>query len=342
MLQWGRDEGVAEEIGSAGGAAARGPPLRWGRDEGVAEEMYDFERAMQPLIASMGPRRGCRGRGRSPCRTDRGIVASMGPRRGCRGRAGPAIRRSYGWRCFNGAATRVSRKRLTWAADRAASGSRFNGAATRVSRKSSRRTSPAQRSSRFNGAATRVSRKRADLRVVLDGRVAQFNGAATRVSRKSSVASASGTGGQGTLQWGRDEGVAEENPTALNLGRGRLASMGPRRGCRGRVDDTPFLGIRFNASMGPRRGCRGRGWLVRGGSSRARSRFNGAATRVSRKRSFQREIAPVVISLQWGRDEGVAEESGGRRQAQRKLAASMGPRRGCRGRGGTSFSPPTR
>ncbi len=37
VLQWGRDEGVAEDTRSPG-ATGEGSELQWGRDEGVAED----------------------------------------------------------------------------------------------------------------------------------------------------------------------------------------------------------------------------------------------------------------------------------------------------------------
>ncbi len=159
-----------------------------------------------------------------------------------------------------------------------------------------------------------------------------------------------------SLQWGRDEGVAEdtrtEDPNEATYGasmgprrgcRGRLAtnprggmaeiraSMGPRRGCRGRRDDPANLAFGDGASMGPRRGCRGRRPSRAAGLS-SRERFNGAATRVSRKTWAVLEFWTSYHWLQWGRDEGVAEDwatNEGRRWID---GASMGPRRGCRGR----------
>ena len=60
--------------------------------------------------------------------------------------------------------------------------------------------------------------------------------------------------------------------------------------------------------MGPRRGCRGRGSCRAGTSGTPSPCFNGAATRVSRKRGWEELKRSLQEWLQWGRDEGVAEE----------------------------------
>ena len=109
-LQWGRDEGVAEEVRIERGDQCGENMLQWGRDEGVAEETKVWYEIMGTQSASMGPRRGCRGR---------------------EAQRENARRRGRG---FNGAATRVSRKRSV-ATARGPASRRFNGAATRVSRK---------------------------------------------------------------------------------------------------------------------------------------------------------------------------------------------------------------
>ena len=255
MLQWGRDDGVAEDGGRGSGDADRA--LQWGRDDGVAEDDGRAGSPWRDACASMGPRRWGRGRRCVPAASD-GVrsAASMGPRRWGRGRRRRMARRRRGPRCFNGAATMGSRK-----------------------------TGP-------------------------------------EISRPA----------RGQLQWGRDDGVAED---VGSTGDGRRAqpsaSMGPRRWGRGRPRVcghrvSPWTGFngaatmgsrktpercagsprRSSASMGPRRWGRGR----RRGADVGRSsrRFNGAATMGSRKTSTS-EDRHSRPRLQWGRDDGVAEDA---------------------------------
>ncbi len=168
---------------------------------------------------------------------------------------------------------------------------------------------------RFNGAATRVSRKTWSL--PWNGRLnpGGFNGAATRVSRKT-VSVDSVNRAKMVLQWGRDEGVAEDT-----------RSPGPR------ARAPSFNGAATRVSRKTRPGA---------GTRRHRTRrFNGAATRVSRKThdalksGVFNEVASMgprrgcrgrppshslsincKTKLQWGRDEGVAEDTG--RSARRR------------------------
>ncbi len=219
-----------------------------------------------------------------------------------------------------------------------------------------------QRGPCFNGAATRVSRK--TVLAVDSASTARrgFNGAATRVSRKTPVAFDSSAIDPGMLQWGRDEGVAEDyRAQSRTIRPGIDASMGPRRGCRGRPDRRPtlasgrlrsFNGAATRVSRKTRTAPAGGTFIALG--------FNGAATRVSRKtrsssprrrnntrasmgprrgcRGRLRTLeawSPDVGSLQWGRDEGVAEDANHSASAVAPADhASMGPRRGCRGRPG--------
>ena len=96
--------------------------------------------------------------------------------------------------------------------------------------------------------------------------------------------------------------------------------------------------------MGPRRGCRGKRASASGAAGalemRRRADFNGAATRVSRKRDERRPVrqARRRLTLQWGRDEGVAENLAAHDRARRhpraRIRLQWGRRRGCRGKRG--------
>ncbi len=129
----------------------------------------------------------------------------------------------------------------------------------------------------FNGAATWESRRRRSCHRSRSG-PSSFNGAATWESRRRLLSQCPEPLG-GTLQWGRDLGVAETLPqygagTALrgfngaatweSRRRGRSpqelqvppASMGPRLGSRGDTEGI-FPHTLVDASMGPRLGSRG-------------------------------------------------------------------------------------
>ena len=111
-LQWGRDDGVAEDgCGGNGYAAASG--LQWGRDDGVAEDgTGTTPREAHHIRLQWGRDDGVAEDDPLAARPVPLDVASMGPRRWGRGRrAGSLSWRRPTWR-FNGAATMGSRK--TW------------------------------------------------------------------------------------------------------------------------------------------------------------------------------------------------------------------------------------
>ena len=161
---------------------------------------------------------------------------------------------------------------------------------------------------------------------------------------------------QTRLQWGRDDGVAEDRGPPRQRGGQGHASMGPRRWGRGRRK-VSHLGVgHVAASMGPRRWGRGRR-APDEVLAAALVRFNGAATMGSRKTSWS-ELRPglgftwlqwgrddgvaedvamlrirlLLVQLQWGRDDGVAEDAKFGQRGFRIASASMGPRRWGRGR----------
>ena len=91
-LQWGRDEGVAENPPARAPQAAPGPSrLQWGRDEGVAENTRDtgYAPAGSRPVLRMGAATRVSRENQVAGGTDNGDYnssASMGPRRGCRGK----------------------------------------------------------------------------------------------------------------------------------------------------------------------------------------------------------------------------------------------------------------
>ena len=134
------------------------------------------------------------------------------------------------------------------------------------------------------------------------------------------------------LQWGRDDGVAEEVAVAVAIGTPPYASMGPRRWG---AEEMPLAVARRRvpvvASMGPRRWGRGREDET-DDRNRHSSGFNGAATMGSRKSTPSCLGRPRKAWLQWGRDDGVAEEQAMAYISGNPRRASMGPRRWGRGR----------
>ena len=186
-LQWGHDEGVVEGQVVLPSARDRVRSLQWGHDEGVVEgDSIRDSVISRRLIASMGPRRRCRGR-----------------------RLRMAYETPLGSHGFNGATTKVSwkagqRRRsrlhrstsLQWGHDEGVvEGDRctltsatevdwcFNGATTKVSWKARTLWRQGIRHVRFNGATTKVSWKGRDQAAVYPTMM--------------------------MLQWGHDEGVVE-------------------------------------------------------------------------------------------------------------------------------------
>ena len=189
-LQWGHDEGVVEGDRPYSGSDRRRQQLQWGHDEGVVE-----------------------GSTRAASTSARRVVASMGPRRRCRGR-----------RCTCRASLFDTGNPLQWGHDEGV----------------------------VEGVTPILEPERL---------LARFNGATTMVSWKAPITVPVEREQTDTLQWGHDEGVVEGHVgTSDHFTDMAVASMGPRRWCRGRrasrtrmpiVDASP-------ASMGPRRWCRGR------------------------------------------------------------------------------------
>ncbi len=372
LLQWGRDDGVAEDASwrepswSAhrrfNGAATMGSrktpsaldasrrpadALQWGRDDGVAEDAYRDPRRWLAVAASMGPRRWGRGRRRvvriardPPARLqwgrDDGVAEDDASRSPHAASAG-----------FNGAATMGSRKTRP-----AASSGRFNGAATMGSRKTA--LQPWQPVRRFNGAATMGSRKTSTPRLIAHGTL-RFNGAATMGSRKTSTVRSHRSppglrfNGAATMGSRKTAGIVVPAIRVAN-GFNGAATMGSRKTTSARPRSAPghasmgprrwgrgrrAIGRHYDrrrASMGPRRWGRGRRHPWPSAMPTSRS-FNGAATMGSRKTS-----AGLT-----GRSHGRSSFNGAATMGSRKTRArpigigavadaSMGPRRWGRGR----------
>ena len=355
LLQWGRDDGVAEDAaapaaeGWRSNRASMGPrrwgrgrrtlvdsqgspsELQWGRDDGVAEDAAaPAAEGWRSNRASMGPRRWGRGRRTlvdsqgSPSELqwgrDDGVAedvqgadasqgdaqASMGPRRWGRGRR-----------------TRTRRGRLL--------AMRFNGAATMGSRKTNRFFRGSARPRLASMGPRRWGRGRRSSCSPGRRRHPGFNGAATMGSRKTTAVS-SDCSPVCRLQWGRDDGVAEDEVRSVDREGVGVASMGPRRWGRGRPTSSRMrmgLPSGFNgaATMGSRKTSRPRHRRAPGHPS-----FNGAATMGSRKTRSKAESAGVayVASMgprRWGRGRPRAADGG-----DSPVDASMGPRRWGRGR----------
>ena len=135
---------------------------------------------------------------------------------------------------------------------------------------------------------------------------------------------------QELLQWGRDQLVAEMEDLLCDVASSGVASMGPRPIGRGNADGSGAVPRGRPASMGPRPIGRGNAAeeaqraLVRAGFNGAATnwsrkywhiqicrqghiRFNGAATNWSRKSPVRALPIRASLSLQWGRDQLVAE-----------------------------------
>ncbi len=96
-LQWGHGDGAVEEEHPRPGRR-RGRRLQWGHGDGAVEEAVMPSALSRFAVASMGPRRWSRGRGRQRGAGNAPDGASMGPRRWSRGRA--TERRAF-WRNLN-------------------------------------------------------------------------------------------------------------------------------------------------------------------------------------------------------------------------------------------------
>ena len=258
VLQWGRDDGVAEDDVAAGDSPRRS--LQWGRDDGVAEDV------MQLIVEDPTTDRLQWGR-------DDGVAEDE--RRARR----IDVRRRLQWGRDDGVAEDADladdhdRMELQWGRD--------DGVAE-------------------DAITTGGIADCARLQWGRDDGVAED---APCVPRPGSE--------DRELQWGRDDGVAEDTwrpaPVCSQmLGFNGAATMGSRKTpTHGATPVTPG-----DASMGPRRWGRGRRRSLTAPRV-SPSGFNGAATMGSRKTmaaSLRMSAADRV--LQWGRDDGVAEDAG--------------------------------
>ena len=256
-------------------------------------------------------------------------AASMGPRRGSRGRLVhrrcTSRRSSLQWGHDEGVVEDATALRRS--ADSASMGPRRR---SRGRRRLRRRTVTTAES--FNGATTKESWK-THASATCDRRASGFNGATTKESwktgfRRDVVARAS------KLQWGHDEGVVEDGVGSASVDGGWRASMGPRRRSRGRPSArTLQCGALIVASMGPRRRSRGRrrSKAARGLAGleasmgprrRSRGRATASATRPSRQAGFNGATARESWKTLLRPDAKAAGHA----------TASMGPRRRSRGR----------
>ena len=188
-----------------------------------------------------------------------------------------------------------------------------------------------EREDRFNGATTKVSWKCLATVGQDRGRARRFNGATTKGRGSGAEPVIVQEPTPLALQWGHDEGVVEVTYCDKAISRRAVASMGPRRRCRGSADrrlqrrqqDRSFngattkvswkctgvgpAGLRgIRASMGPRRRCRG-----------------SAA-------EFTKRNSEALYASMGPRRRCRGSVPGNVRDVH-SLIASMGPRRRCRG-----------
>ena len=183
-----------------------------------------------------------------------------------------------------------------------------------------------------------------------------FNGATTKVSWKTRQALMRRLRQDTQLQWGHDEGVVEDVAWRTRLASAARRFNGATTKCRGRRARCIAIGQSVVlASMGPRRRCRGRRrpriphtrivqslqWGHDEGSWKtrhcARSRspsfacFNGATTSVVEElRTSQSSVRVTIASM--GPRRRVVEDGDDGPGCPQSAVASMGPRRRCRGR----------
>ena len=134
------------------------------------------------------------------------------------------------------------------------------------------------------------------------------------------------------LQWGRDDGVAEDKDFRTSLAT-RMATLQWGRDDGVAEDISPESsstagpsGFNGAATMGSRK------TTLHSRMSRRTGSFNGAATMGSRKTWSGFRGDRQRTTLQWGRDDGVAEDVNPSKAATSSRGASMGPRRWGRGR----------
>ncbi len=181
----------------------------------------------------------------------------------------------------------------------------------------------------FNGAATMGSRKTHGRRAGC--RLDQQASMGPRRWGRGRRASGRRDPARRRLQWGRDDGVAEDISDRLISDRTRSASMGPRRWGRGRlgaelVDGTAHRCFNGAATMGSRKTCV---WIEPAGSAC----FNGAATMGSRKTPHSsRALMIASVGFNGAATMGSRKTRQSRCSIAATVDASMGPRRWGRGR----------
>ena len=300
-LQWGRDEGVAENSDRARlqvKVATRLGASQWGRDEGVAENAGQLRDTGRRLQAKLN------------------VAATMVSRK--TSNCARLLEDDSGRPAFNGGRDEgvAENKKV-----------RFSHLVSRAGRKAS----PGPRRGcrgKPSGCPAERHRSANELQRGRDEGVVEIAGPfGLRCPTLPSD----------RLQWGRDEGVAERLIEAKQEAAREVtsASMGPRRGCRGQRwtsarirlgrADLPlqWAATRVSRKTGiHRRQAAGRG---------AARFFNGAATRVSRKTSGQFLPGSTAVGNPvHGAATRVSRKTQPRRPPARHIHVSdcsMGPRR---------------
>ena len=292
-------------------------------------------------VASMGPRRWSRGRDVDGLRRAAlGGPASMGPRRGSRGRG----RVEDGRRTpegFNGATAMEPWKSAPGISSSRADDASFNGATAMEPWKSARGVADVDHDGWLqwghgDGAVEERTWIRADAAASIELQWGHGDGAVEEV-----VAASESTDGERKLQWGHGDGAVEER-------RRRGSALGGRRRFNGATAMEPWKSDSADvdrsadvaASMGPRRGSRGRALDIDG--RHAIDMIASMGPRRGAVEEVRSGSTARVDSLQWGHGDGAVEEVLGGRRPSIGVSASMGPRRGSRGRGPASGSGLTR
>ncbi len=240
-LQWGRDDGVAEDAGVRRHPMDRRWSLQWGRDDGVAEDPDRLPSGRATIRFNGAATMGSRKTDHSRSRDAADARASMGPRRWGRGRrSGPAMtgdRRQLQWGRDDGVAEDPCEYCDVRPSSSASMGPRRWGRGRRRARALPR----APRSQLQWGRDDGVAEDAVLARVRSTPEMLQWG-------RDDGVAEDRGHGSQRRdprpLQWGRDDGVAEERQCRLAIRPDRRASMGPRRWGRGRRRRRMIPGMR--------------------------------------------------------------------------------------------------
>ena len=132
-----------------------------------------------------------------------------------------------------------------------------------------------------------------------------------------------------SLQWGRDQTIAEMPAAGGRAQVVFIASMGPRSDDRGNVASLASLRTRQRASMGPRSDDRGN--FASSEKDRVMVLLQWGRDQTIAEMPAGNCTRSAVLSLQWGRDQTIAEMHPPATGTVEQAPASMGPRSDDRG-----------